>query len=128
MDVVAERAEKEKLIVAAFQKRVLRQHADKMQKTQNANVPKFSDTSLDFRNIVTNEDSLIYRHKGIMRMVDMKRLTKPLKTDKYKRKKTYNMHNRIVMGHYSGLSKDLTFGLSDAVRQDIINELDRNTI
>lgn len=124
MDVVAERAEKEKLIVSAFQKRVLKQHADKMKKTQNENVPKFRNTSLDFRNIVTDEDSLIYRHKGIMRMVDMKRLTKPLRTEKYKRKITYNMHNRIIMGHYSGLSKDLTFGLSDAVRQDIINELD----
>lgn len=128
MNVVAERAENEKLIVAAFQKRVLKQHAEQMKKTQNENVPKFRDTSLDFRNIVTDEDSLIYRHKGIMRMVDMKRLTRPLKTEKYKRKITYNMHNRIIMGHYSAISKDLTFGLSDAVRQDIINELNGTQI
>ncbi|WP_407402223.1 hypothetical protein [Chryseobacterium sp.] len=128
MDVLAERKEKEKLIVSAFQKRVLQQHGDKMQKTQNENVPRFRKKSLDFRNIVTNEDSLIYRHKGVMRMVDMKRLTKPLKTDKYTRKKTYNIHNRILMGHYSGLSKDLTFGLTAAVREDIINELDGNQL
>lgn len=128
MDVVGERAEKEKLIVAAFQKRVLKQHAEKMQKTMNANVPKFTDSALDYRNILTDADSLIYRHKGIMRMVDMKRLTLPLRSEKYKRKKTYNMYNRIIMGHYSGLSKDLTFGLTEAVRQEIMAELDGTQI
>lgn len=128
MDVVGERAEKEKLIVAAFQKRVLKQHAEKMQKTMNANVPKFTDSALDYRNILTDADSLIYRHKGIMRMVDMKRLTLPLRSEKYNRKKTYNMYNRIIMRHYSGLSKDLTFGLTQAMRQEIIAELDGTQI
>ncbi|KNB60978.1 hypothetical protein [Chryseobacterium sp. Hurlbut01] len=128
MDIIAERAGKEKLIVSAFNRRVLKQHAEKMQKTQNANVPVFSDSSLDFRNIATNDDSLIYRHKGIMRMIDMKRLTRPFTTQKYNRKPVYNVHNRIIMGHYAGLSKDLTFGLTDAVRQEIMSELDGKQI
>ena len=128
MNVLAERSEKEKLILSAFQKRILKQHAERMQRTQDANVPRFRNQSLDFRNIITDDSSLIFRHKGVMRMIDMKRLTKPRKTEKYKRKKTYNMYNRVVMGHYSGIFKDLTFGLTESVRQQIVQELDGKEI
>ena len=129
MDLVGQRKENgEKLILAAFQRRMLQKHADKINEKQNAKMPKFSDSSNASRTFTVDDDTMIYQHKGLLRMVEMKRLTKPRKTEKYKRKKTYDIHNRIIMGHFGQLGRDLTFGLSDSIRDEIIAELDGKTI
>lgn len=129
MDLIGQRQAKgEKLILAAFQRRMLQKHADKINEKQNSRMPSFSDSSNANRTFTVNDDSMIYQHKGLLRMVEIKRLTKPNRTEKYTRKKTYDIHNRIIMGHFGQLGRDLTFGFSDSIRDEIIAELDGKII
>lgn len=129
MNLIGERAsQNEGMIMAAFQRRILKKHADKISQKQDGAMPNFKDSSNANRTFEVDDDSLIYRHKGLLRMVEIKRLTIPKGTKKYKRAKTYPVHNRIIMGHFGQIGRDLTFGFSDQIRDEIMAELDGKII
>lgn len=118
MDLIADR-DNDKIIFSAFVKRTLKKRADIISKDQDKNMPDFSDKSYTKRSFEVSEDSLIYKHKGLLRFMDMKRLTYPRSKIKYKRKKVYPVHNTIIMKQYDATMKELTYGLSDSIIAEI---------
>ncbi|MBO6184201.1 MAG: hypothetical protein J6O88_05825 [Chryseobacterium sp.] len=126
MDLIAER-DNDKIIFSAFVKRTLKKRADIISKDQDKNMPDFSDKSYSKRSFEVSEDSLIYKHKGLLRFMDMKRLTYPRSKIKYNRKKVYPVHNIIIMKQYDATMRELTYGLSDSIIAEIKAELLNNS-
>lgn len=115
-------------IFKANMERLLKEHARKMDATQNEGYSVFSDPSFHGRSYSTDGDSLTYTQSALYRFVDMKKLRYPGSQNQYKRKKVYNFHNRIIMGHYNGLMKDLTYGAAEEVKADLLEKFDNKTI
>lgn len=126
MDLIADRSN-EKIIFRSFVKRTLKKRADIISNHQDKNMPDFSDKSYSKRTFEVSEELMIYKHKGLLRFMDMKRLTYPRSKIKYKRKKVYPVHNTIIMKQYDATMKELTYGLSDSIIADIKAELQNNS-
>ncbi len=64
------------------------------------------------------KNTLGYTHLKKHRFVDMK--TRNTKTGN-KRKKSHPIHNRIIWGHYNNVIKELHFGFTNAVKEELRN-------
>lgn len=125
MDLIQKRKDDDTPIFRAFVERTLRQHAEKMQRKQDQAMAGFGSCFWKNRNIITDDRSLILKHPTPERFVDMKiRIKDGVK----KPKKHHEVHNRIIMGHYNGILMDLTYGLTDQVKDQIRKEFDGKII
>lgn len=70
------------------------------------------------RSFVVQESTLDYTHLKKHRFVDMK--TRNTKHGKIK-KKSHPIHNKIVWGHYNNIVKELHFGFTNAVKEELKN-------
>ncbi|MEI7486276.1 MAG: hypothetical protein WCJ72_02490 [Chryseobacterium sp.] len=125
MDLIGDR-DNEKIIFSAFVKRTLQKRGKIISDSQDKNMPDFSNKSYSKRSFEVSEDSLIYKHKGLLRFLDMKRLTYPRSKIKYTRKKVFAVHNTIIMKQYDATMKELTYGLSDSILAEIKAEIQHN--
>lgn len=63
-------------------------------------------------------NTLQYRHLKVHRFVDIK--TRDTKKGKIK-KKRYPIHNRIIYGHLNNVARELMFGFTEAVIDEMLN-------
>lgn len=70
------------------------------------------------RSFTVSENTLDYSHLKKNRFLDMK--TRTSKTGK-KNKKFHPIHNRIIWGHYNNVIKELHFGFTNAVKEELRN-------
>jgi hypothetical protein len=126
MDLVGER-DNEKIIFRAFVRRTLEKRSKIISDAQNNNMPDFKNKSYSKRTFEVSDEALVYRHKGLLRFLDMKRLTYPNSRIKYKRKRIFAVHNTIIMKQYDATMKELTYGLSDSIISEIKAELQNNS-
>lgn len=70
------------------------------------------------RGFTVTENTLGYTHLKKHRFVDMKSRTS--KNGK-KRKKSHPIHNKIIWGHYNNIIKELHFGFTNAVKEELQN-------
>lgn len=68
------------------------------------------------RSFTATETELGYTHLKKHRFVDMKYRTSKAGRN---RKKHHPIHNRIVWGHYNEIIKQLHFGFTEAVKQEL---------
>lgn len=68
------------------------------------------------RGFVATESGLEMSHLKKHRFVDMKNRTSKKGTN---RKKAHPVHNRIIWGHYNNLIKELHFGFTHAVQEEL---------
>ena len=68
------------------------------------------------RSFIASGDSLEYTHLSKHRFVDMKSRTSSKGT---LRKKNHPVHNRIIWGHYNNIIKELHFGFTHAVQEQL---------
>ena len=127
MDLLADRKAEDSPIFRAHMERTLKEHARKMNEKQLAGYSVLKDPSFRGRSYSTDGDSLTYTQAALYRFVDMKKLRYPGTQTQYKRKKVYDFHNRIIMGHYNGIMKDLIYGAAAEVEADLRSKID-NTI
>lgn len=119
MDVLNETKNEDVAIFRAHVKRTLKEHAAELDKVQRERISGFSSDFWSNRNITTNEQSLFYRHIGAHRLVDMK--TRVVGERKIK-KGYHEVHNRMIMGHYNGIQLDITYGLTEQVKENLRKE------
>lgn len=126
MDLIQRRKDDDVPIFRAFAERTLKEHAEKMKQAQDRKMAGFSSAFWDTqRSIITNAQSLILKHPLPERFVDMK--TRAVDGVK-KPKKHHEVHNRIIMGHYNGIMRDLTYGLTENVKAQIRAEFEGQII
>ncbi|UJF29900.1 hypothetical protein L0B70_00460 [Kaistella sp. 97-N-M2] len=128
MDLLADRKADDSPIFRAHMERTLKEHARKMDEKQSAGYSVFKDPSFSGRSYSTDGDSLTYTQSALYRFVDMKKLRYPGTQTQYKRKKVYDFHNRIIMGHYNGIMKDLIYGAAAEVEADLRSKIDNTNI
>jgi len=98
---------------------VLRDELENIEQSQNRLFGNFGFQSQDIRSkrsfIVTNNiGEFTYLMKE--RFIDMKRL-------RGKTKKSYPIHNSVIMSHFSNIINKFHFGLTQDVRNSIANDL-----
>lgn len=126
MDLVGDR-DNEKIIFRAFVRRTLEKRSKIISDAQNNNMPDFKNKSYSKRTFEVSDETLVYRHKGLLRFLDMKRLTYPKSRIKYNRKRIFAVHNTIIMKQYDATMRELTYGLSDSIISEIKAELQNNS-
>jgi hypothetical protein len=70
------------------------------------------------RGFLASENSLQYSHLKKHRFVDMKTRNTP--SGKV-RKKPHPIHNKIIWGHYNNVIKELHFGFTNAIKEELRN-------
>ncbi len=124
-DLLADRAvSTDSPIFRANMERILKEHSRKMDASQQAGYSGLSDPAFRGRSYSTDGDSLTYTQSALYRFIDMKKLRYPGTQTQYKRKRVFAFHNRIIMGHYNGIMKDLTYGAAEEVKADMKAKMD----
>jgi hypothetical protein len=92
------------------------QDIDKVQTAYMSSRGFESDNWYSGRGFVATETGLEYSHLKKHRFVDMKSRN----SSKGKvRKKQHPVHNRIIWGHYNNMIKELHFGFTHAVQEEL---------
>lgn len=108
----------DEILKGRFAKRVFTETAadidkaqSKLMRSRNFKSPQWND-----RTFTTSSSALVVQHLGRHRFVDMR--TRNTKTGK-KRKKSHTIHNRIMFGHYNNIVRELKYGYTDAVVEEM---------
>lgn len=99
-------------IFRAHVERTLKERSRKMKQAQDRGMSGFNSEIWRQHHYISDDHSLVLTHRLEHRFVDMK--TRTSKGDK-KKKKRHEIHNRIIMGNYNGIMKDLIYGAADEV-------------
>ena len=120
MDLLNERKADELPIFRAFVQRVLKKRAGEIDADINKGMAGFSSDFWKDKNFTTSDVSLVYSHLPVHRFVDMKvRKVGGKRTPK----KNHEIHNRIIMGQFAGIQAELTYGLTEQVKEEIRKEI-----
>ena len=121
MDLLNERKTDELPIFRAFVQRVLKKRAGEIDAGINKGMAGFSSDFWKDKNFTTSDVSLVYSHLPVHRFVDMKvRKVGGKRTPK----KNHEIHNRIIMGQFAGIQAELTYGLTEQVKEEIRNNIE----
>lgn len=121
MDLLNDRKNDELPIFRAFVERVLKKRAGEIDADITKGMAGFSSDFWKDKNFTTSDVSLVYSHLPVHRFVDMKvRKVGGKRTPK----KNHEIHNRIIMGQFAGIQAELTYGLTEQVKEEIRNNIE----
>jgi DNA-binding cell septation regulator SpoVG len=117
MNLIETRRENhEDIIKGRFIRKVLTETSQDIDKAQREKMSSFRSGFWKNRTFTVTDTNMIYSHLKQHRFVDMRsRKTKEGK----KKKKSHPIHNRIIMGHYNNIVKEMKFGFTDAVKESL---------
>ena len=106
------------ILKGRFIKRVFSENSVYIDKSVSKEITTrgFESAEWGDRSFTISDSALTYQHLGRHRFVDMK--TRNTKKGKI-RKKNHPIHNRIVFGHYNNIIRDLKYGFTDAVKEEL---------
>ncbi|PIE50759.1 MAG: hypothetical protein CSA38_01985 [Flavobacteriales bacterium] len=116
MNLISDRENDEIPIFRAFVERTLKKKIKEIDKEQRAKMSGFTSDFWKDRSFFSNDVRLVYSHRPEHRFVDMK-------VRNHKKKKHREVHNRILMGHYAGIMGELTYGLTESVKENLRQNL-----
>lgn len=109
----------DEILQGRFVKRVLQEQSKEINLAQVKYISghKFGSPHwLAARGFTANESALEYAHRLTHRFVDMK----TRQTDKgKKKKKAHPVHNKIIWGHYNNIVRELSYGYTEAVKEEL---------
>ena len=111
----------DQILEGRFIRRVLQDTAKDVDKSQTAYISGRGFESNDWnsgRGFVVTQNELGYTHLKKHRFVDMK--TRTSKAGR-QRKKSHPIHNKIIWGHYNNVIKELHFGFTHAIKEELRN-------
>ncbi len=120
MDLISNRAQiSNDILESRFIRRVLKDTGADINKAQERYMNSRGFENNDWfsrRGFLVSDSTLAYTHLKKHRFVDMK--TRNGKKG-VKRKKNHPIHNRIIYGHYNNVIKELHFGFTEAIKQEL---------
>ena len=111
----------QQILERRFIRRVLQDTSKDIDKAQRSYMSGRGFENNDWysgRSFQVTENELGYTHLKKHRFVDMK--TRTSKKGK-NRKKSHPVHNKIIWGHYNNVIKELHFGFTNAVKEELRN-------
>lgn len=97
----------------------LQETANDIRTAQNKKMSSFSSSFWNDRSFSVSDNEMQYEHLKVHRFIDMRTRTK--KDGSKVKKKSYAIHNRIVMGQYSQLNKELAYGFTEEIKNQLRN-------
>lgn len=125
MDLINQRRSDDTPIFRAFVERTLKKRSQQITAAQNEQMAGFASGFWKRKYMKNDDTSLIYTHLAAHRFVDMK--TRVVK-GKRKDKNSHEVHNRIIMGNYAGIMNELTFGLTEQMKEMMQKKIDKRQI
>lgn len=120
MNLLTKRSDsKDAILKGRFIKRELQEEGSDMKQAQTSLMSRRGFKSSEFftdRSISVDDTALRFDHLAKHRFVDMRR--RNTKTGSIK-KKNHPIHNRILYGHANNIVKRLSFGYTEAVKQEM---------
>lgn len=106
------------ILKGRFIKRVFSETSVDIEKAVSKEITsrEFESAEWGDRSFTVSDSALSYQHLGRHRFVDMK--TRNTKQGK-KRKKNHPIHNRIIFGHYNNIVRELKYGFTEAVKEEL---------
>ena len=111
----------DQILEGRFIRRVLQDTSKDIDQAQSAYISGRGFENNDWnsaRGFTVTENEMGYTHLKKHRFVDMK--TRTTKNGKV-RKKSHPIHNKIIWGHYNNVIKELHFGFTNAVKEELRN-------
>ena len=111
----------QQILERRFIRRVLQDTSKDIDKAQKSYMSGRGFENNDWysgRSFQVTENELGYTHLKKHRFVDMR--TRTSKQGK-NRKKSHPVHNKIIWGHYNNIIKELHFGFTNAVKEELRN-------
>ena len=111
----------DQILEGRFIRRVLQDTSKDIDQAQRAYISGRGFENNDWnskRGFTVTENEMGYTHLKKHRFVDMK--TRTTKNGKV-RKKSHPIHNKIIWGHYNNVIKELHFGFTNAVKEELRN-------
>ena len=100
-----------------FIRQKLSESATNIRQLQDKRMSSFSSAFWNDRSFSVNDNEMQYEHLKVHRFIDMR--TRAKKDGTIIRKKSYTIHNRIVMGQYSQLTKELAYGFTEEIKNQL---------
>ncbi|SFU49174.1 hypothetical protein SAMN05216480_10550 [Pustulibacterium marinum] len=109
---------KNDILEGKFIRKVSGEIATEIEKAQDSLMTSrgFSDENWQERSFASSDKGIVYTHLGRHRFVDMR--TRNTQEGK-RRKKNHPIHNKIIFGHYNNLIRELSFGFTEAVKEEL---------
>jgi len=112
------RSNSENLILEKkFIRKKLEETSQEIQRVQDSRMASFNSDFWNNRKFSVTDNQLDLEHLKVHRFVDMRRRT--LKDGAKINKKSYPIHNRVVMGQYSQLTRELAYGFTEEVKNQL---------
>ena len=111
----------DQILEGRFIRRVLQDTSKEIDQAQRAYISGRGFENNDWnskRGFTVTQNEMGYTHLKKHRFVDMK--TRTSKKGK-NRKKSHPIHNKIIWGHYNNVIKELHFGFTNAVKEELRN-------
>lgn len=111
----------DQILEGRFIRRVLQDTAKDIDQAQRSYISGRGFENSDWnsgRGFTVTKNELEHTHLKKQRFVDMKtRMTSKGKV----RKKSHPIHNKIIWGHYNNVIKELHFGFTNAIKEELRN-------
>lgn len=111
----------DQILEGRFIRRVLQDTSKDIDQAQSAYISGRGFENNDWntkRGFTVTQNEMGYTHLKKHRFVDMK--TRTSKKGK-NRKKSHPIHNKIIWGHYNNVIKELHFGFTNAIKEELRN-------
>ncbi|WP_372744271.1 hypothetical protein [Lutibacter sp.] len=112
------------ILEGRFIAKVLNENAQEIDKAITAKISGFSSSFWSDRNFAVQNTTLVYTTKLQHRFLDMKTRQK---NGTINRKKNYAIHNKPIFGHLNNIIRELNFGFTEAIKNDL-TKLDNTNI
>lgn len=117
-DFLSTRTKSENTILEAqFIRMKLKEMADDIDSEQKKRIGTFRSEFWKERTFSVTDNVMNMQHLKVHRFIDMKTIT--LKDGTKKKKKFYPIYNRVVMGQYNQLTKELAYGFTEEIKNSL---------
>ena len=118
MNLLANRSQNsDDILKGRFIRQQLQQTAKEIEQASSGKMAGFSSSFWNDRSFSVTDNEMNYEHLKVHRWIDMR--TRANKDGSKTKKKSYPIHNRIVMGQYNQLTKELAYGFTQEVKNQL---------
>lgn len=107
------------ILEARFLKMKLQETAKDIDRDQRKKMTSFNSQFWNDRTFSVTDNEMHLEQLKVHRFVDMR--NRQRKDGSKRPKKSYSIYNRVVMGQYSQLTKELSYGFTEEVKQMLRN-------
>jgi hypothetical protein len=119
MNLLANRSQNsDDILKGRFIRQQLQITAKEIEQASSGKMAGFSSSFWNDRSFSVTDNEMNYEHLKVHRWIDMR--TRANKDGSKNKKKFYPIHNRIVMGQYNQLTKELAYGFTQEIKNQLL--------